>query len=110
MLSFVTPTATRRVSVDIDSLLVGSSLTAECLAEALRHPRVAMLLPFWAMRGKTFLWRRLAGEAGGDAARPPYRPAAVEELLRSAKAGARVVLVTDADPAVARRVAEYLGI
>lgn len=107
----MTPAGGRRVPVDIDNLLAGSSLMAECLAEALRRrPLSALLLPFWALRGKEFLRRRVALAAALDAGALPYREAAVAELRRCADSGARVVMVTMADPLLARRVADHLGI
>jgi 4-hydroxybenzoate polyprenyltransferase len=107
----VTPTDARRISIDIDSLLTGSSLTSECLVEALRRsPAIAFRLPFWAMRGKSVLRQRLAQHAKLDVAALPYRAAALEQLRRSAEEGGHVVLVTTAEPALARRVAEHLRI
>jgi 4-hydroxybenzoate polyprenyltransferase len=107
----VTPTDTGRLSVHLDSLLAGSSLAAECLVEALRRrPLIAFRLPFWALRGTTFVSRRLAQLAELDVAALPYRAEALEELRRNAKSGARLVLVTTADRALAWKVAEHLGI
>ena len=85
----VTPADTRRISIDIDSLLIGSSLTSECLVEALRrHPALAFRLPFWALRGKTVLRQRLAQYAESDVAALPYRAAALSrQLRRSAEDG-----------------------
>jgi 4-hydroxybenzoate polyprenyltransferase len=106
----VTPADARDITVNIDSLLIGSSLTSECLVEAARrHPAIIMLLPFWAMRGKAVLRQRLAKHAELDVATLPYRAAAVEGLRRSAEEG-HVMLVTTAEPVLARRVAEHLGI
>ena len=107
----MTPIDARRISVPLDSLLAGSTLTLECLVETVRrHPLHVFRLPFWAMRGRAFLQRRLAESADLDVAFLPYRDAALEELRRSVKEGARAVLVTTADPALARRVAGHLGI
>ena len=51
----------RRISVEIDNVLAGSTLTAECLVDALRRrPLIVFLLPFWVLRGKPFLRQRLA--------------------------------------------------
>ena len=59
---------------------------------------------------EAFLQRRLAESASLDVAFLPYRDAALEDLRRSVKEGARAVLVTTADPALARQVAGHLGI
>jgi hypothetical protein len=106
----VTPADARKISIDIDSLLVGSSLTSECLVEAVRrHPAIVFRLPFWMLRGKVVLRERLAHYAQLDVATLPYRAAAVEELRRSSESG-HVVLITTAEPVLARRMAEHLGI
>jgi 4-hydroxybenzoate polyprenyltransferase len=107
----VTPIDARRISVPLDTLLAGSTLTLECLVETVRRrPLHVFRLPFWAMRGRIFLRRRLAESAGLDVAFLPYRNAALEDLRRSVQEGARPVLVTTADPALARQVAGHLGI
>jgi len=110
-MSFDRSSAVRRIAIDLDTLLAGSSLTAECLVEALRRrPGIALLLPFWWMRGKPFLRQRLAEHAKLDVAALPYSDCAVEELTRTAQDGAQVVLVTTADAALALQVAKHLGI
>jgi 4-hydroxybenzoate polyprenyltransferase len=107
----VTPIDARRISVPLDSLLAGSTLTLECLVEAVRRqPLYVFRVPFWGMRGRAFLQRRLAESADLDVALLPYRDAALDELRRSVQEGARAVLITTADPALARRVAGHLGI
>ena len=106
----MTPADARPITIDIDSLLVGSSLTSECLVEAVRrHPAIVLRLPFWAMRGKAVLRQRLAKYAELDVAALPYRAAAIEEVRRGTEER-HVVLVTTAEPVLARRVAEHLGI
>ena len=84
----MTPADARPITIDIDSLLVGSSLTSECLVEAVRrHPAIVLRLPFWAMRGKAVLRQRLAKYAELDVTTLPYRAAAIEELRRRAEDG-----------------------
>lgn len=61
------------------------------------------------MRGKAVLRQRLADYAELDVATLLYRATAIEELRRSAEDG-HVVLVTTAEPDLARRVAEHLGL
>jgi 4-hydroxybenzoate polyprenyltransferase len=101
----------RTILVDLDSLLTGSSLTAECLVAALRRrPLLAFGLPFWALRGKPVLRRRLAEAADLDPAELPYRADGLELLETSRAAGDRIVLVADSDPALTRQVARCLGV
>jgi 4-hydroxybenzoate polyprenyltransferase len=107
----VIPTDTRRLLVELDSLLAGSSLAAECLVEALRRrPLIVLRLPFWAMRGRSFVSRRLSQYAELDVAALPYRAEALDDLQRSAKNGARLVLVSSGDRALAWKIAQHLGI
>lgn len=107
----MTPIDARRISVPLDTLLAGSTLTLECLVETVRrHPLHVFRLPFWVMRGRAFLRRRLAESADLDVASLPYCATALEDLRRSVKEGARAVLVTTADPALARQVAGHLGL
>src|SRR4051794_552461 len=95
----VTPADTRRISIDIDSLLIGSSLTSECLIEALRrNPPLALRVPFWALRGRRFLRQRLAQYAEIDVATLPYSPHAVEALRRTAGDGGDIMVGPTAAP------------
>jgi len=97
--------------IDLDSLLAGSSLTAESLVECLRRrPSAALLLPLWLLRGGALLRRRLAECAQMDVTRLPYDPAAVDELRRARSSGAGVSVFTAADPVLAKQAAEYLEI
>jgi 4-hydroxybenzoate polyprenyltransferase len=98
-------------AIDIDSLLMGSSLTAESLVECLRRrPWTALLLPFWFLRGGAFLRRRLAECAQLDLTTLPYNAAAVDDLRRARSSGARVRVFTAADPLLAKQAAEHLEI
>ena len=99
----------QETAVDIDSLLSGSSLTAESFVECVRrHPASALWAPFWLLRGKATLLRRLAEGARLDVTTLPYQPEAVEALRQARSEGSPIGLVTTADPALAARVAEHL--
>ncbi len=101
---------TRRLAVDPDSLLAGSSLALECLVDAVRRrPMVALRAVRWAAQGREHLRRELARHSNLDAAALPYRAEAVEELRREAKNGARVVVVSGGGETLARKVAGQLG-
>ncbi len=107
----MTPSNARRTAVPIDSLLAGSSLTAESLVECVRRrPATALLLPFWALRGRAALRRRLAECARVDVDALPYREGALEELRRAADRGEEVVLTTDGDLEAAREIARRAGV
>jgi 4-hydroxybenzoate polyprenyltransferase len=97
--------------VDADLLPAGSSLELECLVDAVRRrPSVALRAALWAVHGRERLDRELARQSDVDVAALPYRTEAIEELRREAEAGARLVLVANGGEALARRVAEHLGL
>ena len=107
----MTPRIARRISVDIDSLLAGSSLT---LGVSRRGPTAASALvfrlPFWAMRGRAVLRQRLARMRDWTSLRCRIAPRRWTNCGGACKRARHVVLVTTADPALARQVAEHLGI
>lgn len=96
--------------IDLDRVLLRSSLALEIWMAAIRRrPALLLWLPLWMWRGGDFVRARLARIAALDVAQLPYREAAVADLRRRAEGGASLVLVTSADPSVARQVAMHLG-
>lgn len=104
--------------VDLDGTLIKSDLLWECVALLLRQrPWALLLVPFWLLRGRSYLKRQLAVRAvfRPDAFRPgsgqalPYRDDVVRFIQEQRAAGRRVVLVTASDSALARQVGEQVG-
>ena len=60
--------------VDLDGTLVATDLLWESLVSALqRSPWIALALPFWLLRGRAYVKRRVADESTVDFATLPYR-------------------------------------
>jgi 4-hydroxybenzoate polyprenyltransferase/phosphoserine phosphatase len=96
--------------VDLDDTLVRTNTLIETIVGALRqNPAWIFLIPFWALRGKAYLWAALE-PFRPDAAVLPYSEP-VLDLVRNAKAEGRpVVLATGAHERVARDVARHLDL
>src|SRR4051812_41146644 len=110
MSSNATPTQVRRpLCVDLDTVLLDSGLTLECLAETMRQPQLVWRLPFWALRGTAHLKRQMALHCGLNASQLAYRPEALARV-QSHSDPEEIHLVTTADELVARQVAAYLGL
>jgi 4-hydroxybenzoate polyprenyltransferase/phosphoserine phosphatase len=97
--------------VDLDGTLLRTDALHESLAAALRSaPWIAPAIPFWLLRGRAWLKRRLAEHAALDPALLPYE-ASVLELVRAERArGRRIVLATASDRRIAEAVAGHLGL
>jgi 4-hydroxybenzoate polyprenyltransferase len=101
----------RRVAVQPDSLLTGSSLALECFVDAVRRrPWIAVRAALWAARGREHLERELTKHCELDVAELPYRPESLDELRREAGTGTRLVLGPNGGTPVTRRMAEHLGV
>jgi len=95
--------------LDVDGALLHSSLTLECLIAALRRrPSLLLFLPFWALGGRAVLNARIASHSALDPAVLPYDDV-VLLAARKAAIGRPVELVSTADEAAVRAVAEHLG-
>jgi 4-hydroxybenzoate polyprenyltransferase len=97
--------------VDLDGTLIKSDLLWEYLALLIKQsPWSLILVPFWFLRGRSYLKHRLASRLVLRVEDLPYR----EELLRFLQAehesGRRIVLVTAADQGVAEQIAAHIGI
>jgi 4-hydroxybenzoate polyprenyltransferase len=97
--------------VDLDGTLVRTDMLFETLAAALRrNPLVALALPFWLLRGRAHLKRRLAQRCAIDPSTLPYDESVLEMLRRERAAGRRLVLATATDEGVARGIARHLDL
>ena len=96
--------------IDLDGTLTPSDTLVEGVLATLGRDATIGALRALAQGGRASLKRFVAGAAPLDASLLPY----TEPLLQYARAqrakGRRVILVTAADQAVARSVAEHLGI
>lgn len=99
---------TRPLCVDLDGTLVRTDLLYECfLRMVAAKPWLLILLPFWLLKGKAHLKRRLAAFAVDPTLLPfDHR---VLDLLRLSS-DRRRVLCTASDADVVRPIAEHLGL
>jgi len=106
------PSATGRpLCVALDGALIATQLFSERVALLFRQrPWVALALPFWMLGGPSRLKRRVAQSSKLDVAFLPYRRSLIETLRSCRAAGRKVVLAGAADPEIAERVAEHLGV
>jgi 4-hydroxybenzoate polyprenyltransferase len=96
--------------VDLDGSLIATDLLWEQLFSLLkRRPWLALLVPFWALRGRAALKGRVAQEEGVRPEALPYN-AELLEVIRDRRArGEPAVLATASPRAWAEPIAEHLG-
>lgn len=100
----------RVLCVDLDGTLVATDLLWESLLSAVRlRPWIVLLLPFWVLRGRPYLKRRLAEAAEIDFGVLPYRPDVVSFVTAQHLQGRSIVLATAADHLLASGVSRHLG-
>ena len=97
--------------VDLDGTLVRSDSLHELALSLLRHrPWAIVFLPFWLVRGRAWLKAQLARLAPLNVSLLPYNTGFIEWLRGERDRGRRLVLCTGADYAVAKAVADHVGI
>ncbi len=97
--------------VDLDGTLTPTDTLAESFCVALRsNLLVALLAPFWLLRGRAHLKRRVLESASYDPIRLPLREDLVAFLVQERTKGRRIVLATAADRQIADAVAARTGL
>ena len=101
----------RPICVALDGGLVATQLFSEQVALLFRQrPWLALALPFWMLTGPARLRRQVAQRSRLDPTFLPYRGPVIAALEACRAAGRKVVLAGNADPELAGRVAEHLGL
>lgn len=97
--------------IDCDGTLLSTDLLHESAIGLLKSaPWLALVLPIWLVRGRSYLKARLAEHVSIDASTLPYNEEVVS-LARQARAeGRTVVLATASHARLAQAVAKHLGI
>ncbi len=96
--------------VDLDDTLLRTDLLYETLLVLVkRSPWLLLWLPFWLLKGRAFLKQQMVQRADLAVDQLPYRYDLIAYLRGEAQRGRRLILVTAADEALARRVNEHLG-
>lgn len=97
--------------VDLDGTLIKSDTLMDSFAVlGRRHPLYLLFLPFWLIRGRAQVKSRLSSLVELSAVSFPYNRELVAYLEREHAAGREIYLATGANEAVARRVADHMGI
>ncbi len=97
--------------MDLDGTLIRTDVLWESLLWLLRkRPWWWLALPFWFWRGRARFKSRVARRARLDPAALPYHAEFLAFLRGERSRGRRLLLVTAADEAMARPVAEHVGI
>jgi 4-hydroxybenzoate polyprenyltransferase len=97
--------------VDLDGTLLRTDVLWESVIALLRHkPWLLPLLPFWLLRGKAQLKRKLATHVELNAATLPYRMDVLDMLRAEHAAGRELILATASDAGPAESIARHLGI
>jgi 4-hydroxybenzoate polyprenyltransferase/phosphoserine phosphatase len=101
----------RPLCVDLDGTLIRSDTLIECLLRLVKsRPREALRIPGWLLRGRAHLKRQIASRVALDVTTLPYHGPFLEFLRAERASGRRLVLVSAADEAIVRDVAEHLGL
>ena len=97
--------------VDLDGTVIRTDLVWESLVRLLRrNPLYLAALPFWWLRGRAWLKRRIAERTGVDVAGLPCNQSFLEFLRGERRQGRQVCLVTASDERLAGAVAAHLGL
>ena len=97
--------------MDLDGTLVKSDTMVDSLLLVLRtHPAVLFNLAFRLVQGKAAFKALLSSSVTLDVAHLPYNRKLLHFLKQERERGRTIYLATGADYAVARRVADHLGI
>ena len=96
--------------VDLDRTLLLTDTLFEAILSLILRGLSWLAIPFWLVRGKAYLKRRIALSSPLDVSILPYNDVLLQELTSQHVAGRRIVLCTGAAKELATRVAAHLGI
>lgn len=99
------------LAVDLDGTLLKTDLLFELALVFVRHnPFAIFLMLKWLLRGKAHLKQELARRVKINVEDLPYNHSFLEFLKEQHALGRRLILATASDEAVAKKLADYLGI
>lgn len=97
--------------VDLDGTLVSTDTLWEVVLVYLRkNPLRIFLLLYWLLSGKASFKHRISSSAKLDVSTLPYRRELLDMLREQSKLGRRILLATGANHAIAKPVADYVGV
>jgi len=97
--------------VDLDGTLLRTDLSLESALRFIKQkPWLALLVPFWLLKGRAFLKRRISKLVTVEASLLPLNEMLLRWLKHEKMRGRRLILATASDCDQARAVVEPLGI
>ena len=109
-LSTAAPLQPEVVCVDLDGTLIHTDMLAESILAAVRkNPLVLFLLPFWLLRGRTYLKTKMAELWQGDPALLPFNDKLIDYLKLRKQEGCEVWLTTASHGKLAHAIASHCG-
>ena len=95
--------------VDLDGTLVKTDMLLESVLVLIkRRPLAVLFLPFWLLKGKAYLKRRIADQVNLDVRCLPYHPQLLDHLIQESESGRRLVLVTATELRIAVQIQRHL--
>lgn len=107
----IRPPHVHPICVDLDGTLVKSDTLVDSLLVLLRtHPAQLIGLPASSLRGKAAFKAYVTAHVSLDVVHLPYNRPVLQYLQEEHRKGRHIYLATGANEALARRVADHLGI
>jgi len=101
----------RPICVDLDGTLIKTNTLQETVLALVRTaPQKVLLLPYWLIQGREYLWQRLSEQTSINPALLPYREEVLDYLKQEKEAGRELVLVSGAHNSIVEKVADHLKI
>lgn len=97
--------------VDLDGTLIRSDVLLESLLQLVKQkPWTVILVPFWLLRGRSFLKGQIARHVDLVVETLPYQSGLIEHLKKEQASGRPIILVTASHRKYADVIAEHLGL
>lgn len=97
--------------VDLDGTLIKSDILIESFFALIkRNPLLALLVPFWLLKGKAYLKQQIASRTELDVSTLPFHGDFLEYLRQQHANGRHLVLATASNGKFAEQVAMHLGL
>lgn len=96
--------------VDLDGTIISTDTLFESIVLAIKSkPWIVIFIPFWLLKSKAHLKRKVADVAMPAPDLLPYREEVADYLRAEAATGRPLVLITGADERIAESVGKHLG-
>ena len=99
----------RPLVVDLDGTLIRTDMLYESVLKLLRdHPLDIFKIPFWLLKGKANLKKKLTERVSIDPRLLPYNEGLIEWLLEEKLNGRQLILCTASNQRIALQISEHL--